>query len=89
MRKLTIQFDGKEICDHFSVIGFESSKEMLLAVSRGKIDSDCIYFEFKRNGEDEVSGEVTGVRFIEAKVKPGDILFDYESGTRWKVVEAK
>ena len=79
MRKLTIQFDGREICDHFSVYGFESSKEMLLAVSRGKIDSDYTVFEFKRNENNKVSEEIT--------VKPGDVLFDYESGTRWKVVE--
>lgn len=74
MKKLAIQFDGYEIGDYSMILGFETSREMLLAVGRGKVERDSF---------------VEGVEKWEMELESGDILFDYETGTRWKVVEAK
>ena len=75
MKKLTIQFDGYEIGDCSSFCGFENSKDMVFAVANNEINP-----RMEKNG---------GMHFECEELELGDILFDYETGTRWKVVEAK
>lgn len=81
MKKLTIQFDGYEIGNGMAFWGCETSKEMLIVISRGKVKCDYSGLIFGDNKKNPKS--------FEAKLESGDILFDYETGTRWKVVEAK
>ena len=75
MRKLTIQFDGYEIGDWSSFCGFENSKDMIFAVANNELNP--------RIEKD------SGFHFKCEEFELGDILFDYETGTRWKVVGAK
>ena len=67
----TIKFIGSEIGNITAFKGFDNSCELLAAVR----DGGFLYYDEKTDGD------------MYCSVIVGDYLFDYETGTMWKVVE--
>lgn len=69
---MTIKFIGNEIGDAGLFYGFETSFEFATAVARGYCEIDTRDY-----------GGILEMR----KFGSGDLVFDYETGTMWEVVE--